>query len=431
MNRAVNRFAGQRALALATFEETEFFETLNGLASDADIVTRYLALAGLAAKDLDAGIEVASSIFSEQPGDGDPVASIQSLLKQRKGGSLLIAALENAQIHPDVKARVTDFHRSSGQLPGALAKLFQPDSNSGSLSADLLKEDINKLTADADKLGDPYRGEMIYRRKALACTGCHAIGSVGSHIGPNLVAVGGAATTGYMIESILEPNAAIAEHYENRLFNLEDGSVQMGVITFRSEEKVIVSDSAQGGKEITIPAARILKEQGMPSLMPSGLADQLQSRSEFLDLVKFLSVLGSPGDFANDESPVLRKWRVLEDGKGKHIPGDEEPWIPAYSKVDGELPAEDLNLPGAKRVFARAWVDVQVPGKVELMLNESDGVLLYVNGEQVKGFHSGVDLEEGRQEITFSIDRRRLKSGFRAELRAADNEVRFAPEGGT
>ena len=418
------------ALALATFEETEYLETLSSLACDGDIVTRYLALAGLAAKDVDAGIEVASSIFSEQPGDGDPVASIQSLLKQRKGGSLLIAALEDVQIHPDVRARVTEFHRSSGQLPGALAKVFQPDSNSGSLSADLLKEDINKLTADAERLGDPYRGEMIYRRKALACTGCHAIGSVGPHIGPNLVAVGGAATTGYMIESILEPNAAIAEHYENRLFNLEDGSVQMGVITFRSEEKVIVSDSAQGGKEITIPAARILKEQGMPSLMPAGLADQLQSRSEFLDLVKFLSVLGSPGDFANDESPVFRKWRVLEDGKGKYIPGDDELWIPAYSKVDGELPAEDLNLPGAKRVFARAWVDVQVPGKVELMLNESDGVLLYVNGEQVEGFYSGVDLEKGRQEITFSIDRRRLKGGFRAELKAADDQVRFAPEGG-
>ncbi|MEM9280190.1 MAG: PVC-type heme-binding CxxCH protein [Verrucomicrobiota bacterium] len=418
------------ALALASFEETEYLEALNGLAREAEIVTRYLALAGLAAKDLDAGIEVASTIFSEEPGDGDPVATIQSLLKQRKGGSLLIAALEDVEIHPDVRARVTDFHRASGQLPGALAKVFQPTSSSGSLSADLLKEDINQLTADADKLGDPYRGEMIYRRKAMACVGCHAIGSVGPHIGPNLVAVGGAASTSYMIESILKPNAAIAEHYENRLFTLDDGSVQMGVITFRSEEEVIVSDSAQAGKEIKIPAAKIVREQGVPSLMPANLADQLQSRSEFLDLVKFLSVLGKPGDFANDESPVLRKWRVLEDGKGTHIPGDDEPWVPAYSLVNGELPAEDLSVPGAKRVFARAWVDVQVPGQVELMLNESNGVILYVNGGRAKSPTAAIDLEKGRQEITFSIDRRKLKGGFRAELKAADDEVRFAPEGG-
>ncbi|MBP82774.1 MAG: dehydrogenase [Verrucomicrobiales bacterium] len=418
------------ALALASFDETEHLETLNALALEADIVTRYLALTGLLVKDLDAGIEVARTIFTEEPGDGDPVASIQSLLKQRKGVTFLVAALEGVEIHPDVKTRVTEFHRTSGQLPEAMVKLFQQTSNSGSLSAELLREDINQLTADADKLGDPYRGEMIYRRKAMACVGCHAIGSVGSYIGPNLVAVGGAASTSYMIESILSPNAAIAEHYENRLFTLDDGSVQMGVITFRSEEEIIVSDSAQGGKEISIPVAKILKEQGMPSLMPSGLADQLQSRSEFLDLVKFLSVLGKPGDFASDESPVLRKWRILADGKGTHIPGDNEPWVPAYSKVDGELPAEDLNIPGAKRIFARAWIDVQVPGKVGLMLNESEGVILYLNGERAESPVADIVLEKGRQEITFSIDRRKLKGGFRAELKAADEEVRFAAEGG-
>jgi hypothetical protein len=146
--------------------------------------------------------------------------------------------------------------------------------------------------------------------------------------------------------------------------------------------------------------------------------------------VKFLSVLGKPGDFASDESPVLRKWRILADGKGTHIPGDNEPWVPAYSKVDGELPAEDLNIPGAKRIFARAWIDVQVPGKVGLMLNESEGVILYLNGERAESPVADIVLEKGRQEITFSIDRRKLKGGFRAELKAADEEVRFAAEGG-
>lgn len=41
------------------------------------------------------------------------------------------------------------------------------------------------------------------------------------------------------------------------------------------------------------------------SLMPAGLADQLHSRGEFLDLVKFISALGKPGEYANDESCAL------------------------------------------------------------------------------------------------------------------------------
>ncbi len=418
------------ALALAGFTETEFLETLNGLARDSDTETRYLALAGLASTDLDLGIEVASAILLEDPGDADPVPAIQALLKQKKGGSLLIAALEGVAINPEVMSKVSKFHRASGQLPGALAKLFQPTTTTGSLSADLMKEDIAKLTEDTDKLGDAHRGEMIYRRPALACTGCHAVGSAGSTIGPNLVAVGAAATTNYMIESILNPNAAIAEHYENRLFTLVDGSVQMGVITFKSEKEVIVRDSAQGGKEITIPAANILKEQAMPSLMPAGLADQLKSRSEFLDLAKFLSVLGKSGDFSYNESPVIRKWRVMAAPKGKlkRLPGDDAAWMPVYSLVSGELPEDALAV--GDKVLARGWVDVQVPGQVELMLNDAKGLSLFVNGKAVKDLSAPIALKKGRHEVTFVLDRKARSQGLRVQLKAADEQVRFMPEGG-
>jgi len=224
----------------------------------------------------------------------------------------LTRALKKTTIHPSVKTRGSEFHRRSGQLPQSLADLFQATPDSGaSLSATPLAEDQETLTADADQLGDAVRGETIFRQKGAACASCHAIGSAGPEIGPNLVAVGSAATTNYMIQSILEPNAAIAEHYENHLFTMTDGSVRMGVITFKSEKEVVNCDSAQARKEIRLPAAQIKSEQTLPSLMPAGLADQLSSRQDFLDLVKFLSVLGQPGDFANNESPIIRKWQLL------------------------------------------------------------------------------------------------------------------------
>ena len=129
-------------------------------------------------------------------------------------------------------------------------------------------------------------------------------------IGPNLVAVGAAAKTKYLVESILRPNAAIAEHYETRTFLLDSGKVQTGIVSFRNEKEVVVRDSAQLGKEVRLDADEIEDEIPAKSLMPAGLADQLQNRGEFLDLVSFVAALGKPGEYANDERPVIRKWQV-------------------------------------------------------------------------------------------------------------------------
>ena len=150
-----------------------------------------------------------------------------------------------------------------------------------------------------------------------------------------------------MIESILEPNASIAEHYENMLFTMTDNSLHMGSIVYQDDNEVVIQDSAMG-EEVKLPVGNIRSKQSVPSLMPAGLADQLKSREEFLDLVKFLSVLGDAGPFQNDERPFIRKWRVAS-ATGSHPPKGSESWKPAYSKVNGELPAADLAL--GDRVF--------------------------------------------------------------------------------
>ena len=280
------------------------------------------------------------------------------------------------------------------------------------------------------KLGDPHRGEMVYRRKSLACASCHAIGSAGPAIGPNLVAVGAAASPSYMVESILKPNAAIAEHYENRLFTLKDGTVQMGVVTFKSEKEVVVRDSAQAGKEIRIPAESIQREQAMPSLMPAGLADQLDNRQEFLDLAKFLSMLGRSGDFANDEGPIIRKWRVIA-GSDDAPPSEAAAWLSAYSKVDGTLPPEDLM--DGESVFVRGYVNVQVAGMAKLQINATDGLRLWLDDQRIAGLTAEVNLEKGRRVLTFLVDRKARPSevGLRVELETpSGSPLKLQPEGG-
>ena len=361
---AAVRRAAATAIALAGF--TENVETLAALAAEGDTAIRYAALVGLAQADLDLGVEAAAKLFADDPGYADPVPALQAVLRDRQGAKRLGEKLAGATLHPEVVAQVAAFHRQTGQLPKKIADLFaNPTGGGGSLSAQLLAENPQALVADVIEKGDPHRGEVIYRRKALACTSCHAIGPVGPEIGPNLVAVGAAASPEYMVESILKPNAAIAEHYENRLFTLKDGTVQMGVVTFKSEKEVVVRDSAQAGREIRIPAAEIQREQGLPSLMPAGLADQLADRGEFLDLAKFLAVLGHPGEFANDERPLIRRWSVAAAGDG------ERAWTTVYSKVNGELPAEDL--PAGGRTVIRGEIEVQVAGEAQFEINDATG----------------------------------------------------------
>ena len=158
--------------------------------------------------------------------------------------------------------------------------------------------------------------------------------------------------------------------------------------------------------------------------MPAGLADQLMSRGEFLDLAKFVSMLGKPGEYANDESPVIRKWRVAQASAGD-FPAD---WLPAYSRVDGQLPPEDY--PEGESVLARGFVNVLVPGKVRLKINNLDGLSLSVDGEPAKGVADPIELEKGRHVLTFGLDSSRRKSGLRVELQAVDGQGKFQPEGG-
>ena len=377
------------------------------------------------------GVDATVKLLIEDPGEINPVPLLQMVLKNRKGAKEISGKLKEVTLHPTVVSRVGEFHRTTGQLPKSLAPFFAASKGTAvSLSAQLIAEDLEKLTADVEKSGDPHRGEMIYRRRALACSSCHAIGSAGPSIGPNLVAVGAAATTEYMIESILEPNAAIAEHFENRLFTLTDGTVQMGVITFKSEKEVVFRDSAQQGKEVRIPAANIQREQAVPSLMPAGLADQLKNRGEFLDLAKFMSVLGRPGDFANNENPVLRKWRIVSETADANV-SEITAWIPAYSKVNGELPDAELSALG-DHVIAQSVVDVLAGGAIALEINSTEGLRLWNGDSEIKDPSVPIELQKGKATLTFAIDRSKRKDiGLRVELKPIPySPAKFQPEGG-
>ena len=417
------------AVSLGQLKGGEAANTLGSLAREGNLSERYFAVFGLIVADLDDAAEVSADLLVQAPGQSDPVALVWAFTRQSGGSNALTKALEGKKPHPQVVDRLAEYHRRTGQLPKSLEQIFHTSSRK-SLSALLIKENRKTLTADVAKLGDPIRGENVYRRKALACFSCHAIGSAGPHIGPNLVAVGAAAQTDYVIEAILQPNKAIAQHYENKLITLVDGAVHMGAITYQSEKEVVLRDSALGGKEVRIPMDKVRRMKPMPSLMPAGLADQLKTRQEFLDLARFVSLLGRPGPYANDESPVIRKWRLVAEEQSGIVPSGKALWLPAYSMVNGELPAADLDL--GKTVYARGYIDVLVAGNLKLQLNDAKGLRLWVEGKEMTDFTRPIHLDKGRRTLTFAIDRaKRGEPGLRVELiQVPGSSAKFKPVGG-
>ena len=380
---------------------------------------------------LDQSAKLVAKLLKDDPQGADPSFLIIDLLSRQYGDEALLANLKGIEIHPAIASAVTNTFNSFGVISQDVARIFRP-SVPASLNAKLLKENLNDLSTEVDEMGDPVNGEFVFRRSALACMSCHAIGGVGPKIGPDLIAVGAAATTSYVVDSILRPNNAIAEHYENFSLLTRDGEVFVGVLEFQSEKEIVIRDTATG-THLTIPKNTIRKQTQMPSLMPGGLVDQLASRQEFLDLAKFVSSLGRPGPFASTSAQLIRKWQVYGDERDPsqlnpdRVP-DSSSWLPAYGLVGGELLLGDFS--NTASLFAEGHINVIQPGTVQLKINTTVGLQLWVDGEEVSDLNAPLNLGQGRRSFTFLIDtRKRGEIGLRVEIiNTGDKSARFQVE---
>ena len=226
-----------------------------------------------------------------------------------------------------------------------------------------------------------------------------------------------------MVDSILRPSKVIKEFFETVNIQTDDGRLISGILVNHDDRQVVIRDPLQAGKEVTILASQIDDMSKGKSLMPNGLANKLKSRQEFLDLTRFISELGRPGPYARDVSQVIRRWRVgqLAQPTSAELPQQlaaiAAEGTPAYSMVSGMLTSTEWagEQPWAVVV---GQVDVTAAGEVELKLNATQGLTVYLDGQPlpVKKQHS-LSLPVGRRTFAFVIHRgERGDTGLRAEF---------------
>jgi len=146
-------------------------------------------------------------------------------------------------------------------------------------------EERNKaMTALTEIKGDVNRGREVFVRN---CTACHRVGNGdGREFGPNLAGVAKRMPRTKLIESIVDPNAEVAEKYRSTAIVTDDGSIITGLLVSDSADVIEIFDGKEARK---IAKGEISERKTLQqSSMPEGAAATV-APSEFIDLIEYLS----------------------------------------------------------------------------------------------------------------------------------------------
>ena len=120
----------------------------------------------------------------------------------------------------------------------------------------------------------------------MFCSRCHQVNGEGGEAGPNLTGIGSRQTRAYLIESIIMPNAKIAQGWENVTIALNDGRSFAGQVKKETDNAVVVYNAEDG--DVTINKADIKTRNRALSGMPEEFR-QILTKQELRDLVEFLA----------------------------------------------------------------------------------------------------------------------------------------------
>lgn len=312
------------------------------------------SIAALVKLDIAAAADRTAAIIASATPNQDLAPLVSSFLDRQGGSDRLLAAINRRPPGADgarlALRAIAALGRSDETLVAGLSKFAGVETDPPPPTP----SEMAALTAQVTAAGDPARGEQIFRRAEINCTKCHAIAGAGGGVGPDLSALGLSSPVDYIVNSILIPDQAIKEEYQTRVISTDDGRVLQGIVVEEDHRRVVLKDAT--GDLRVVPAATIEESKRGGSLMPRGLVGTL-TRSEFVDLVRFLAELGRPGPYAIRATPTIQRWRALHPVPAALLTSAAPPielfrsevlgappsaWSPAYAWTSGDLPVREV-----------------------------------------------------------------------------------------
>jgi quinoprotein glucose dehydrogenase len=127
--------------------------------------------------------------------------------------------------------------------------------------------------------GDATRGAAVFESEAAECMRCHGSGGHGAGAGPDLAGVAKRHDARGLLESVLLPNAKIAEGFGSVAVTLKDGAVVNGVQVKETKSEVVIDTGESAPRRIALRdvASRTPPASAMPptalGLRPRELRD--------------------------------------------------------------------------------------------------------------------------------------------------------------
>jgi quinoprotein glucose dehydrogenase len=135
--------------------------------------------------------------------------------------------------------------------------------------------------------GEAAAGKKVFEENLAAnCTACHRIGEEGSNVGPELTKIG-SKDRSYLLQALVDPQAAIAPGFGAMTATKKDGSVIAG--NFIEEKNARLVLARADGTKLEVPLAEIESRTAPVSSMPPMAA--ILKPAEIRDLVEFLASL--------------------------------------------------------------------------------------------------------------------------------------------
>ncbi len=403
-------------LAMAKISPEKTNSLLKQIAENGETFSqRSMAVQVLALIDVETAAKLASKVLKVAGERDDPATLLDGFLDQEKGSVILAKAIEATPPAPDTAKLALRHMFSIGRTDQELSAVLSKIAGIAGDPKPPTKEELAAIIKEVNEQGNAARGETVFRRKDLSCMKCHAVSKAGGQIGPDLSAIGASSPIDYVVMSVLDPDQAIKEAYTTRVVITTRGRIHQGLVADRTANALVLKDAT--GKETSIPIDDIDDEVEGKSLMPKGLV-KFMTHAEFIDLAKFLSMLGKPGDYAVRSTQRMQRWKVLTDVPQGLI--DETPtlstfedlvlrattWQPVYSRVNGDLPLGELiEKTSQPVVYVQGELNVATSGKIEGRINSSEGLTLWIDDEQIE-FENSFEFESepGLHQVTFRVD---------------------------
>ena len=426
---------------------SESAKELVKLASDSYApATRQAAVVALLKFQHAAAAQAAVALLSaSEPLGIDVVALIEAFTTRQGGGAALREALvarsqtgseaTSPRIPPDLAKLAIRTARASAKPDEALIDALKKAGGITGIGLQLSPEQTLALVEEVKTKGDAARGEALFYRKDLNCTKCHAIGGAGGRVGPDLVSIGASAQPDYLVDSMLQPNKAIKEGFHSLAITTDDGRTLNGVKVRETDKDLILRNAED--VEFSVPLASIEEKTQGQSLMPVGLVDNL-TRSELVDLVRFMTELGKVGPYQLKPAKIVRRWEAFVPTQQSlellrrnrlGLVASNNPalaWEPAYSRFDGAL---RIDSPATLAAVSNKWtkvppytvvrfqLEVKQAGEIELAWNKSAGLQIWLDGEpQEPKDRMKLTPAAGRRTVTVVVDRQQRTEPLRCEV---------------